>query len=179
MLKPENTMLIVIDVQGNLYQAMHEKESLLENLTKIIRGAQVFDLPILVTEQIPSKIGPTIPEIARLITGIVPIPKAHFSCCGEEGFMSELKKIRRGQILMTGIEAHVCVYQTTLDLIEKGYEVHLITDCISSRTASNKVLAIERMVGSGAKRSSMELALFELMKVARGDTFSRMIKIVK
>ena len=179
MLKPENTMLIVIDIQKNLYQAMHEKEFMLENLKKIIKGAKVFDLPILVTEQIPSKIGPTIPEIAELITGITPIPKAHFSCCGDEEFMSELKKIRRGQILMTGIEAHVCVYQTTLDLIDRGYEVHLIADCISSRTELNKNVAIERMVESRARRSSTEIALFELMKVAAGDTFSQMIKVVK
>lgn len=179
MLKPENSMLIVIDIQGNLYQAMHEKESLLENLKKVIKGSQVFDLPILVTEQIPTKIGPTITEIAQLITGITPIPKAHFSCCGDEGFASKLKKIKRGQILMTGIEAHVCVYQTTLDLIEQGYEVHLITDCISSRTELNKNVAIERLVESGAKRSSTEIALFELMKVAAGETFSQMIKIVK
>lgn len=179
MLKPENTMLIVIDIQKNLYQAMHEKEFMLENLKKIIKGAKVFDLPILVTEQIPAKIGPTIPEIAELITGIATIPKAHFSCCGDDGFMNELKKIKRGQILMTGIEAHVCVYQTTIDLIERGYEVHLITDCMSSRTEFNKNVAIERMVESRARRSSTEIALFELMKVAAGDTFSQMIKIVK
>jgi nicotinamidase-related amidase len=179
MLQPENCTLIVIDIQENLYKAMHEKEPLLENLKKIIKGAQVFGLPTLVTEQIPSKIGPTIPEIAELITGITLIPKAHFSCCGDERFMAELKKIPRGQILMTGIEAHVCVLQTTLDLIDQGYELHIITDCVSSRTALNRQVAVERMVECGAKRSSTEIALFELMKVAAGDTFSRMIKIVK
>jgi nicotinamidase-related amidase len=179
MLNQENCTLIVIDIQENLYKAMDEKEPLLENLKKIIKGARVFGLPTLVTEQIPSKIGPTIPEIAELIAGITPTPKAHFSCCGDERFMEELKKIPRGQILMTGIESHVCVLQTTLDLIDMGYEVHLITDCVSSRTALNRQVAIERLVESGAIRSSSEIALFELMKVAAGDTFSRMIKIVK
>lgn len=172
-------MLVVIDVQGNLAQAMYEKELLFKNLGKIIRGAQILEMPILVTEQVPEKLGPTLPEIAGLFTGIQPIAKSSFSCCGNGDFVKELKTINRGQILVTGIEAHVCVYQTTIDLIDSGYEVNLVADCISSRTLMNKTIGIESMIHKGAVLTSTEMALFELMKIAEGDAFSQIIKIVK
>ena len=93
--------------------------------------------------------------------------------------MKELKRINRRQILVTGIEAHVCVYQTTIDLIDSGYEVNLVADCISSRTLMNKTIGIESMIHKGAMLTSTEMALFELMKIAKGDAFSKIIKIVK
>ena len=179
MLSLENTMLLIVDVQENLAQAMYEKDFLIENLKKIIKGAHVFGIPILVTEQIPEKLGPTIPELAELLTGIQPIHKSSFSCCDDEGFMKELKSINRGQILATGVEAHVCVYQTTIDLIDLGYEISLVADCVSSRTLMNKAIGTESMTNKGAKLTSTEMALFELMKMAEGDKFSKMIKIVK
>ena len=179
MMTLENTMLVVIDVQGNLAQAMYEKEGLFKNLGKIIKGAQILEMPILVTEQVPEKLGPTLPEIAGLLTGIRPITKSSFSCCGNDDFVKELKMINRRQIIVTGIEAHVCVYQTTIDLIDSGYEVNLVADCISSRTLMNKTIGIESMIHKGAMLTSTEMALFELMKIAKGDAFSKIIKIVK
>jgi nicotinamidase-related amidase len=179
MLTLENTMLIVIDIQGNLYQAMYEKDFLLDNLKKIVKGAKAFDIPILVTEQIPEKLGPTIPELAEFLQEIQPIPKASFSCCGDDGFMRELKAIGRGQILMTGIESHVCVYQTSLDLMARGYEVSVVADCVSSRTLMNREIGVRSLVNQGAKLTSTEMALFELVRIAEGETFSKMIKIVK
>jgi len=178
MINLENTMLVVIDVQGNLAQAMYEKELLFKNIRKIVRGAQILEMPIVVTEQVPEKLGPTLPEIAGLFTGIQPITKSSFSCCGNDDFVKELKTVTRGQILVTGIEAHVCVYQTTIDLINSGYEVNLVADCISSRTLMNKTIGIESMVNKGAILTSTEMALFELMKIAEGDAFSQIIKIV-
>ena len=172
-------MLVVIDVQGNLAEAMYEKELLFKNLRKIVRGAQILEMPIVVTEQVPEKLGPTLPEIAGLFTGIQPITKSSFSCCGNDDFVKELKTVNRGQILVTGIEAHVCVYQTTIDLIDSGYEVNLVADCISSRTLMNKTIGIESMINKGAILTSTEMALFELMKIAEGDAFSQIIKIVK
>ena len=179
MLTVGNTMLIVIDIQGNLYESMYEKEFLFNNLAMIVKGARVMEIPILMTEQIPAKLGPTIPQLAELLTDIQPIPKASFSCCKDDGFMKELKVINRGQILMTGIESHVCVYQTTMDLVEIGYEVNLLADGVSSRTNMNRTIGIERMVNGGAKLSSTEMALFELVKTAEGEKFRQMIRIVK
>ena len=179
MLTVENSLLVVIDVQGTLAQKMHDRPFFIENLTKIIKGAQILNLPIIVSEQIPKKLGPTLPEISSLFSDFRPIPKASFSCCGDSEFMKKVNAAGRPQILLTGIEAHVCVYQTALELKDIGYEVHLLADCISSRTAENKRIATERMKTEGIKLTTTEMALFELMKSAEGDTFREIVKIVK
>jgi nicotinamidase-related amidase len=179
MLKPETTALLVIDIQGNLAQAMHERDSLYENLQKIIKGIQVMEIPIIVTEQIPEKLGPTIPEISSLFDEFSPIPKSSFSCCGDENIMKALKEVNRKQILITGIESHVCLYQTTMDLIDLGYEVHIVADCISSRTTENRSIGIERMREKGGILASTEMALFELLKVAEGEKFRKIVRVVK
>jgi len=179
MLLPENTVLLVIDIQGNLARGMYERDALYENLQKIIRGIQTLEIPIIVTEQIPEKLGPTIPEIASLFEEFNPIPKSSFSCCGDETIMAAISQTDRRQVLIAGIESHVCLYQTTIDLIEMGYEAHIVADCISSRTAENRAIGIERMKGAGAKLTSTEMALFELLKVAEGDQFRKIVKIVK
>ncbi len=179
MLTIENSILVVIDIQDSLAQVMHEKETLFENLEKIIKGATILGIPMIVTEQVPEKLGATIPKISSLLDTVRPIPKSSFSCCGEALFMRELEDIKRTQILVAGIESHVCVYQTTVDLIRKGYEAHIVTDCISSRTADNKTLGIERMTSEGAKPTSVEMALFELLKSAGGDRFRKISRLVK
>lgn len=179
MLTPETTFLLVIDIQGNLAKAMYGRDVLYENLQKIVRGIQALELPIIVTEQIPEKLGPTIPEIASLFENFTPIPKSSFSCCGDEKIMKAISQVNRRQILITGIESHVCLYQTTVDLIQAGYEVHIVADCISSRTAENRAIGIERMKEAGGKLSSTEMALFELLKVAEGEGFRKIVKIVK
>ena len=179
MLSVENSLLVVIDIQGNLAQAMHDKKSLFENLKKIISGAQILNLPIIVTEQIPEKLGSTIPELAGLFSDFKPIPKASFSCWGEKVFAEKLRATSRKQILLTGIESHVCVYQTALELKSIGYEVYLVADCISSRTAENKSIAIARMTSEEIKVTSTEMALFELMKTAKAEKFREVAKVVK
>jgi len=179
MLKSENAALLIIDIQGNLYQSMHEKEALRENLQKLIRGTAALDIPVIVTEQVPEKLGPSIPEIASLVDEFHPIPKSSFSCCGEPRFTDRLGKTGRRHILVAGIESHVCVYQTAADLLRLGYEAHIITDCISSRTAENRHAGIERMIAEGGRRASMEMILFELLRAAKGDVFRTIAKIVK
>jgi len=179
MLTIENTVLVVIDIQESLARVMHEKDTLLENLQKTIKGAGILDIPMIVTEQVPEKLGATIPEISPLLDTVSPISKSSFSCCGEDRFMRELNGMKREQILVAGIESHVCVYQTTVDLIRMGYEVHIVTDCISSRTPGNRALGIERMKDEGARPTSTEMALFELLKVAGGDRFRKISRLVK
>jgi len=178
MLNVENTALVVIDVQGKLAQLMHEKETLFDNVKRIIKGAQVLEIPIIWTEQNPEGLGPTLPEIASLLDS-EPIAKFAFSCCGEEAFMRALEEVNRKQVLLAGIEAHVCVYQTAVDLVRLGYEVHILADAVSSRAASNKQLALEKMKDAGALLTSVEIALFELLKVAQGDKFKKILQIVK
>jgi nicotinamidase-related amidase len=180
MLNVNNTVLVVIDVQGKLAQLMDEKEALFANLEKIIKGIQVLNIPIIWTEQVPEKLGPTLPQFTELLTGSgSPIAKSSFSCCGHPPFMDALKSLDRNQILLTGIETHVCVYQTALDLLENGYEVQVVTDAVSSRTSANKHIGLGRMKEAGAILTGTEMALFELLRVAEGDQFRQIAKIVK
>lgn len=179
MLVVENTLLLLVDVQEKLARRMVEKEMLFENLQKIIRGAQVLEIPILWMEQNPQGLGPTIPEIAGLLQDSRPFTKISFSCCGCKDFMQTLGKLRRTQILIAGIEAHVCVYQTARDLRNWGYDIQVLTDAVSSRTAANREVGIEKMKEAGASMTSVETALFELLKVAEGPKFKEILKIVK
>jgi len=179
MLNPENTALIIIDVQEKLSRVMYEKEMLFNDIQKLIKGIQVLDIPVIVTEQYPKGLGPTIPEVSNLFPNFQPIPKISFSCCGNERFLQELNDLHRKQVLIAGIETHVCVYQTALDLLSLGYEVQVVTDCVSSRTPANRDIGLNRVSQAGAIPTSTEMALFELLKVADGERFRAISKIVK
>jgi nicotinamidase-related amidase len=180
MLTINNSALLVIDVQGKLAQVMVEKEELLANLSRMSQGAQILGLPILWLEQVPEKLGPTVPELAEILSASSrPIAKSTFSGCGASNFIAQLQQLERSQILLTGIEAHVCVYQTGVDLIERGYEVHVVTDAVSSRSLANKSLALARLNEAGAILTGSEMALFELLGKAEGDAFRAISRLVK
>ena len=179
MLNIDKTALVIIDVQEKLSRVMHEKEKLFENLQKLVKGAKLLNIPIIITEQNPNGLGPTVSEIAPLLTDIKPVTKFSFSCCSEEPFLRQLEMLNRKQVLLAGIETHVCVYQTAVDLIEAGYEVHTIVDCVSSRTLENKNLALDKMKSEGANLTSVEIVLFELLKTAANPKFKELSKIVK
>jgi nicotinamidase-related amidase len=179
MLSIENTMLLLIDIQEKLLRAMYEKEPLIENTRKLIQGCRVLGVPILLTEQYPRGLGPTVPEIRELVPEITPIEKLSFSCCGDDGFLRALKSLDRRQILIAGIETHVCVYQTAADLVHDGYEVQVVADCVSSRTAQNRDISLEKIRDAGAGITAMEMVLFELLKTAESDKFKDISNIVK
>jgi len=179
MLELNNTILIIVDVQGRLAELMHDKDELFDNLRRLIEGAKALELPILVTEQNPAGLGPTRPEFATLMQGVRTISKFSFSCCGEAEFMKALQAAGKEQVLLAGIETHVCIYQTAMDLLAAGYEVHVVSDAVSSRKASNKAVGIQKMKDAGATLTSVEMALFELLRVAEGPKFKAVIKIVK
>ncbi len=179
LLSVEDSVLMVIDMQGNLYESMQEKAFLLENIQKLIRGMQVFDIPVIVTEQIPEKLGPTIEPLTSLLPDARRISKSDFSCCGDEKIMKALKAVERQQVLLCGIETHVCVYQTAVDLLGFGYDVHLVADAVSSRTVLNREIGIEKMRDEGARLASTEMVLFELIRTADDPKFKEIFKIVK
>jgi hypothetical protein len=158
---------------------MNEKEKLLHNVIKLIQGAKVLEVPIILTEQYPKGLGPTIPEIKALIPDIKPIEKVCFNCTDEEVFSKALKALKRKQVLIAGIEAHICVYQTAVALARAGYEVQVVGDCISSREVENKTVAIFKVGPMGVGVTTTEMALFELLKVAKGDKFKAISNIVK
>jgi nicotinamidase-related amidase len=178
-LNTENTALLLIDFQERLFPVMHEKEKLLRNILKLIKGMQILEVPIIVTEQYPKGLGPTIPEIKELLTGIKPVEKVCFDCNDEPAFGEALGALKRKQVIIAGIEAHICVYQTAMSLIRAGYQVQVACDCITSRDPENKMVALSRMGAAGISPTSVEMALFELLKVAKGDKFKQISAIVK
>ncbi len=178
-LTTDNAVLVVIDFQERLFPVMHDKEKLLGNVVKLIKGIKVMEIPIILTEQYPKGLGPTIPEIKELLPDIKPIEKVCFSCCDNEAFGKALESLKRKQVLITGIEAHICVYQTAMALAQVGYEVQVVSDCVSSREPENKTVALFRMGAAGISPTTTEMALFELLRVAQGDKFKQISNIVK
>lgn len=179
MLRPDNTALVLIDVQGKLASLMHQREELYRNLEILIKGAQILDLPILWLEQYPQGLGPTIPEVAELLKDQQPLAKVCFSACGLPEFTQALRASGRRRVLLAGIEAHICVYQTCRDLLDQGYQVEVVADAVSSRTPENKQTGLDRMVQAGAVLTSVEMALFELLRVAGTPQFKEIARLVK
>ena len=179
MLKIDNTALLIVDLQGNLAHLMHGKELLFKNVQKLIKGIQILGIPILWVEQNPQGLGSTIPEIANILKNIQPISKMSFSSCRNDCFLQALNALDRKQVLIAGIETHICVYQTSAELVDIGYDVQVVTDAVSSRNMTNKEIGLQRMRDSGVGLTSVETALFELLKVAEGEQFREILKIVK
>ncbi|MEJ2102305.1 MAG: hydrolase [Desulfobacterales bacterium] len=179
MITSTDTTLVLVDVQTKLTPAMHAKEVLLENLKRLVQGVRILRVPILWTEQNPAGLGPTLPEIADLLTNQKPVSKFSFSCCGSEQFRNELNTLNRKNMLIAGIESHVCVYQTAADLINLGFEVQVIADAVASRTLENKLIGLEKSKSVGACLTSTETVLFELLKDAKSEKFKEISRIVK
>ncbi len=179
MITPQDTVLLIIDVQGKLAQIVHESEAVEQNIAKLIRAAKVLDIPVLYTEQYPKGLGHTVEPLEKLLTDEVPYEKIAFSCCADENFMGALRKLNRNEVLVAGMETHVCVYQTANELIEYGYNVHLITDAVSSRTKENRDLGIHCIEKAGALLKSTEMLIFELLRIAKGEEFKAISKIIK
>jgi nicotinamidase-related amidase len=174
VLERPRTALVVVDVQEAFRQAVGEFESVAANVGVLAQGARTLGLPVVVTEQYPRGLGATVPEVARHLEGIRPLDKVVFSACRADGFDLD----GRDQALVCGIEAHVCVEQTVQDLLERGVEVHVAADAVSSRTALNRRLGVEKMEKSGAWITSTEMALFELVGRAGTDEFKTIQKLV-
>jgi len=179
MLDIEKCSLVVVDVQGRLAQLMYGKEALFANIQILIKAAKILDIPIVWCQQSPDTLGPTVPEIAELLSDAEPINKASFSCCGDEQFINKLNSLGRQQVLLCGIETHVCIYQTAVDLRNRGYEVNVAADAVSSRTLENKQIGLEKLRAEGVSIGSTEMALFELLKTAEHPRFKQIAKLVK
>lgn len=179
MLTSDNTVLVLVDVQAKLLPAMHEPDAVLDSLLRLVRGAQLLEIPIVCTEQIPEKLGPTVAPLRDLLPGVEMIAKTTFSCCGTPAFVAALEGIDRPNVLVAGIEAHVCVYQTVVDLVESGYFVQVVADAVSSRTVRNRDIALTRVHDEGAVLTSVEMALLEMTREAGTDLFREMLKVVR
>ena len=174
------TALALIDVQESFRPHIDGFSALAERCALMVRAEQLLGVPVVVTEQYPKGLGRTAAEVrAALPEDFEPVEKTAFSSCGAQTFVSRLEAAGARQILLCGIEAHVCVNQTAHDLLALGLQVHVLTDCVSSRTAGNRQVGLEKMMRSGALPSSTELALFELMRDARHEQFKAIQRLIK
>lgn len=175
----EDTAAVCVDIQEKFINIIYKFDKILRNIQILIDGLNILDVPIFVTEQYPKGLGYTIPEIKEHLEEYKPIEKLAFSCCGSDEFCDVLKKNGKKQVIVFGIETHVCVLQTVLDLIEMGYHAVLIEDCVSSRKKSDRKTAINRIRQEGAMITSYESILFELSSVAGTEKFKQISKMVK
>ncbi len=174
-----DSVLLIIDIQGRLARIVQDSEKLISNVRILVQGMKILGVPVIVTEQYPQGLGHTVDEIAQELDGIDVIEKSAFSCCGEPAFMSALAGLGRPNVLMCGIETHVCVYQTARDLVAAGYTPHLITDAVSSRFAENRTLGVHRIEMLGGVLTGMEMALFELLHESGTPQFKAISRLVK
>jgi nicotinamidase-related amidase len=177
-LRVNNTVLVVIDVQTRLARVMHEHEETLANIERMVKIAKVLDIPVLRTEQAPEKIGSTVDTIAKLLPSTVVFSKSTFSCYRQDAFREALKAMSRRQLLLVGIEAHVCVYQTARDLKRHGYDVYVAADAVSSRSRVGRDIGLQRMQQEGIHLTTVEMASFEFLGSADHPKFKDVLSIV-
>lgn len=171
LLDRNRSALVIIDVQEKLFPHVHDHERVLVRLDLLITAAKLMGVPVLVTEQYPKGLGSTIEEIRRMIPGTEPLAKTDFSCVAAAGFKERLASLHRDQIILTGIEAHICVAQTALDLAYEGERVIVVADAVSSRRPFDAQTALSRMQQCGLMLSTAEAVVFEWLRRAGTEEF--------
>jgi nicotinamidase-related amidase len=180
LLRRDRTGLVVVDVQEAFRPVIDGFDAVARNCGLLAEGFGVLGRPVLVSEQYPKGLGHTVPEVAdRLPEGVRPVEKVRFSACGVGAFDEALEEAGASAWVVAGIEAHVCVNQTVHDLLARGYEVHVAADAVSSRSATNRALGLEKMAAAGARATSTEMALFEMLEQAGSDEFKAISKLVR
>ena len=176
----DSAQLVVVDVQEKLCKAMDHKvlEKLTSNISILLEAAAELGLPAVATEQYVKGLGATLPQLKERVPG-PSLEKMTFSCCGGEGFMEKLAATGRRQVILTGMETHVCVLQTALELLSNGYVVHLVVDAVMSRRKDNWHTALQTLTQAGAVLTTTEQVLFQLLKVAGTDEFKKLSKLVR
>lgn len=178
-LSKDTAALVIVDVQERLAAVMKMKDAVIKNCLHLIELSKMFNIPVVVTEQYPKGIGRTMEEIRNALPAYHPVEKMTFSCCDEQAFTDEIKKLGKKTIILTGMETHVCVLQTCISLLHDGFDVHLVQDAVCSRAKENWKTGIEFMRGAGAVITCTETALFQLLKVAGTEEFKAISKRIK
>jgi nicotinamidase-related amidase len=174
----EHTALLVVDIQERLMPVIHNNQMVFDNTNKLLRGAEILNIETIITEQYPKGLGNTCKEIQLPETTNI-FEKVCFSCMQSNHVNDQLKLTNIKDIIVCGVEAHICVLKTTLDALKEGYNVHVVADAVSSRTPENRALALERMRQSGAFITSTEMILFMLLNEAGTDEFKAISKLIK
>jgi len=179
MIVRENAAYVAIDFQEKLMPVMSGTQKLEEKTIKLIKGLEALGIPGIVTQQYTKGIGETVPAIAEALGDFEHVEKNTFSCMATEEFVSRLEALGKKDIIVLGIEAHICVQQTVLQLLEAGYNVYLAADCVSSRSEDDKLWAITRMGEAGAAITTYEAILYEILRGSKAEGFKAVSAIVK
>jgi nicotinamidase-related amidase len=178
ILKQDSTALLVIDIQERILKVINEYERVVENSLKLIKGFQILELPVMYTEQYPKGLGPTVSELKEVL-GTVALEKTTFSCSGADNLFPTLINSGIKQVAVCGIESHVCVQQTVMDLLANGFQVNVAADAVSSRREFDYKIALDRMNKKGAEITTTESILFELLEKSGTEKFKAISKLVK
>jgi nicotinamidase-related amidase len=179
LIRKDEAALVLIDIQDKLAAAMKKKEDVVTNCLHLVELAKMLEIPILVTEQYPKGLGPTLEELRRALPLYEPFEKTAFDCCREIGFIEKVAATGRKKILLTGMEAHICVLQTALGLLQAGYTVQVVQDAVCSRTKDNFRIGMEWLRQAGAVVTGTETVLFQLLEKAGGEAFKVISKRIK
>lgn len=176
-----DSVLVVIDVQERLCKAMDQQvlAGLTASAAVLLESAAELQVPVVVTEQYVKGLGATLPELQEKMAEAPRLEKMTFSCCGCSDFVEQIRATGRRQIVVTGMETHVCVLQTVIELLDAGYVVHLVQDAVMSRSEQNKLAAVGMMQQAGAVITCTESVLFQWLKAAGTDSFRKLSKLVK
>jgi hypothetical protein len=178
-IKAEDCVFIQVDIQEKLFPFISNNEELEKNLIILLKGLKLHNIPFIINEQYKKGIGETIPSLRELVDEYPHFEKTTFSCCGNEEGLAAIKAEGKKTVILAGIETHVCVLQTALDLLEEGFSVVIVTDCVSSRKQKDKDTAIQRLIQAGVVPTTYESLLFELTANAKHPVFKEISKLVK
>jgi nicotinamidase-related amidase len=172
-------VLVIIDIQERLADAVQRKESVINNCRVLIESAKLFNIPVVVTEQYPKGLGRTVDQLKSILPDHCVIEKTAFDCCAESKFEDELNRLARKTIILAGMETHICVLQTCVALLNRGYYVNVIGDAVASRTHDNWKLGLDYMRDAGAVITGTETVAFQLLKAAGSDEFKVISRLIK
>ena len=179
VLDAKQAMLLIVDVQESFRKQLKDLDNLTRNITILAEAAKILKVPVVLTEQYPQGLGKTIAEIAACLGEHKYFEKTSFSCADAVGFMDMMESLGRTQVIICGIEAHVCVSQTTHALMANDYTVHVVSDAIASRSQRNRDMGWEKMLSSGAVPTSVEIALYEMLGESGSEQFKAVQRLVK
>ena len=176
----DDVILVVVDVQERMMRAIADADRVIGSIATLCRGMIALDVPILVTEQYPAGLGQTVPEIREALGEVYnPLEKSTFSAAKDRDFLQAFEASGRHQVLICGVETHICVYQTARDLHNLGYTVEVIADAVGSRTRENRGIAVERLKHHGVDFTSVEMCLFDLLVSAEHENFREISGLIK
>jgi len=179
LLDKDNSVLVIVDIQVRLADVMDKKQKVVGNCLHLIEISKLLDIPIILNEQYPKGLGPTVKEIKEALPSIEPIEKITFDCCKGPDFLEKTAALKKDTIILAGMETHVCVIQSCLSLLKNGYNVHLVKDAVCSRTKDNFITGIEMMRDAGAVITCTETVLFQLLEKAGTEEFKVISKRIK